>query len=284
MSSPAHLDDILYPPIEPYETGELFVGDGNRVYWEQSGNPDGKPVVFLHGGPGAGTSAWHRRFFDPERYRIVLFDQRGCGRSHAARERTRGRPAAQHDLAPRRRHGAAAPQPRHRPLAGVRRLVGERARARLRAGAPRGGDRARAARHLHAAPLTSSSGSTRAAPRSIFPDLWEDFIAPIPVLERSHLIEAYASPARRPRSGGARPAGVAWSRWEASTLTLLPDADLVAGDDRARRRDGVRPHREPLLPARRLVRRGPADRGRRRHPRHPRRHRAGSLRHLHADR
>ena len=81
MSPPAHLDDILYPPIEPYETGELFVGDGNRVYWEQSGNPDGKPVVFLHGGPGAGTSPWHRRFFDPERYRIILFDQRGCGRS-----------------------------------------------------------------------------------------------------------------------------------------------------------------------------------------------------------
>src|SRR5436190_4568806 len=75
------LDEILYPPIEPYETGELIVGDGHRVYWEQSGNPEGKPVVFLHGGPGAGTSPWHRRFFDPDRYRIVLLDQRGSGRS-----------------------------------------------------------------------------------------------------------------------------------------------------------------------------------------------------------
>src|SRR5690606_30024607 len=73
--------DGLYPPIEPYETGDLLVGDGNRIYWEQSGNPDGKPVVFLHGGPGGGTSAWHRQFFDPEVYRIILFDQRGCGRS-----------------------------------------------------------------------------------------------------------------------------------------------------------------------------------------------------------
>ena len=63
--APAHLDEILYPPIEPYETGFLLAGDGQRVYWEQSGNPDGKPVVFLHGGPGGGTAAWHRRFFDP---------------------------------------------------------------------------------------------------------------------------------------------------------------------------------------------------------------------------
>ena len=81
MKGPAHLEEILYPAIEPYETGMLLVGDGNRIYWEQSGNPDGKPVVFLHGGPGGGTAAWHRRFFDPERYRIVLLDQRGCGRS-----------------------------------------------------------------------------------------------------------------------------------------------------------------------------------------------------------
>jgi proline iminopeptidase len=80
VNGPAHLDDILYPDIEPYESGYLLAGDGQRVYWEQSGNPDGKPVVFLHGVP-AGTSPWHRRFFDPEKYRIVLFDQRGCGKS-----------------------------------------------------------------------------------------------------------------------------------------------------------------------------------------------------------
>src|SRR5690606_31161713 len=79
--SVAELDDILYPPIAPYDSGLLLVGDGHRVYWEQSGTPDGKPVVFLHGGPGGGTSPWHRRFFDPERYRIVLLDQRGSGHS-----------------------------------------------------------------------------------------------------------------------------------------------------------------------------------------------------------
>ena len=71
----------LYPPIEPYQHGLLEVGDGHRVYWEVCGNPAGKPVVFLHGGPGGGCSPEHRRQFDPERYRVLLFDQRGCGRS-----------------------------------------------------------------------------------------------------------------------------------------------------------------------------------------------------------
>jgi proline iminopeptidase len=71
----------LYPPIEPYETGMLPVSERHTLYYEVSGNPQGKPVVFLHGGPGGGTSPDHRRYFDPERYRIVLFDQRGAGKS-----------------------------------------------------------------------------------------------------------------------------------------------------------------------------------------------------------
>jgi proline iminopeptidase len=71
----------LYPPIDPYQQGLLDVGDGNRIYWETSGNPDGKPAVMVHGGPGQGTAPNMRRMFDPERYRAVLFDQRGCGRS-----------------------------------------------------------------------------------------------------------------------------------------------------------------------------------------------------------
>jgi proline iminopeptidase len=71
----------LYPSIEPYDRGMLDVGDGNRVYWEACGNPDGKPALFVHGGPGWGSTVARRRDFDPERYRIVLFDQRGCGRS-----------------------------------------------------------------------------------------------------------------------------------------------------------------------------------------------------------
>ena len=78
----------LYPDVEPYRTGYLEVGDGHRVYFEESGNPRGKPAVFVHGGPGGGTSPKQRRFFDPGSYRIVLFDQRGCGKSvpHASLE------------------------------------------------------------------------------------------------------------------------------------------------------------------------------------------------------
>ncbi|MDH6583929.1 proline iminopeptidase [Streptomyces sp. SAI-133] len=71
----------LYPEIEPYDHGMLDVGDGNRVYWETCGNPDGKPAVVLHGGPGSGCTPWARRLFDPALYRIVLLDQRGAGRS-----------------------------------------------------------------------------------------------------------------------------------------------------------------------------------------------------------
>jgi proline iminopeptidase len=71
----------LYPPIEPYDQGLLDVGDGNLVYWETCGNPDGKPVVMVHGGPGQGIAPRMRQMFDPDRYRAVLFDQRGCGRS-----------------------------------------------------------------------------------------------------------------------------------------------------------------------------------------------------------
>ncbi|MCH7794566.1 MAG: alpha/beta fold hydrolase, partial [Proteobacteria bacterium] len=72
----------LFPPIEPFETGRLERDPPHRLYWEQSGRPDGQPVVFLHGGPGAGASPEHRRFFDPAHYRIVVFDQRGAGRSN----------------------------------------------------------------------------------------------------------------------------------------------------------------------------------------------------------
>jgi proline iminopeptidase len=71
----------LYPEIEPFQTGFLDVGDGHKLYWELVGNADGKPAVFLHGGPGAGCSPKHRRLFDPKRYKVLLFDQRGCGRS-----------------------------------------------------------------------------------------------------------------------------------------------------------------------------------------------------------
>jgi proline iminopeptidase len=75
------MSDALFPPLEPYASGWLDVGDGHRIWHEQCGNPQGAPVVFLHGGPGSSTNPDHRRFFDPAFYRVVLLDQRGCGRS-----------------------------------------------------------------------------------------------------------------------------------------------------------------------------------------------------------
>lgn len=72
---------MAYPPIEPYETGMIDTGDGQQIYWETCGNPDGKPAVVVHGGPGSGCTPGMRKAFDPQRYRIILFDQRGCGRS-----------------------------------------------------------------------------------------------------------------------------------------------------------------------------------------------------------
>ena len=71
----------LYPEVEPFETGFLDTGDGHRIYWERSGTRGAKPAVFLHGGPGGGISPAHRRLFDPKAYDVILFDQRGCGKS-----------------------------------------------------------------------------------------------------------------------------------------------------------------------------------------------------------
>jgi proline iminopeptidase len=222
-----HLDGILYPPIEPYLTGELIVGDGHRIYWEQSGNPEGKPVVFLHGGPGAGTSPWHRRFFDPDRYRILLFDQRGSGRStpHASdpeadlRYNTTWHLVADMELL-RRNLGIDTWQVFGGSWGSALALAyAESHPAAVSELVLRGIFTLR----RHELEWFYEGGAS-----AIFPDLWEEFIAPIPVLERSHMIEAYHRRLSDPDPAVHVPAGVAWSRWEASTLTLLPDQELVA--------------------------------------------------------
>ncbi|HEX4813515.1 MAG TPA: prolyl aminopeptidase [Nonomuraea sp.] len=107
----------MYPPIEPYDHGLLDVGDGNLVYWEVCGNPEGKPALVVHGGPGSGCSLGQRRTFDPERYRIILFDQRNCGRSrpHASDPAT--------DLAANTTHHLIADMERLREHLGVDRWL-----------------------------------------------------------------------------------------------------------------------------------------------------------------
>src|SRR3954454_21136343 len=143
----------MYPEIEPYDHGILDVGDGHRVYWEVSGNPDGKPALVVHGGPGSGAGAWWRRYFDPARYRVVLVDQRNCGRStpDAAEPivdlSTNTTP---HLIAGLR---TTAPDAEHREVAAPRSILGCDARARVRRATPGGNLRDRAVqRHQYHPP------------------------------------------------------------------------------------------------------------------------------------
>jgi proline iminopeptidase len=227
------IDDILYPEIEPFDDGMLLVGDGNRIYYEQSGNPDGKPVVFLHGGPGGGVSAWHRRFFDPQKYRIVLFDQRGCGRSlpHVSDPRAELR------------------------FNTTWHLVADIELLRRNLGIPRwqvfggswGSTLALAYAETH--PDSVSEVVLRGiftlrrhelewfyegGASVLFPDEWERFVAPIPVLERSRMIQAYHRRLSDPDPAVHVPAAVAWSQWEAATVSLRADRQRIAeaGDPR----------------------------------------------------
>ena len=227
MSVPAALADILYPEIEPYETGFLLAGDGQRVYWEQSGNPEGKPVVFLHGGPGGGTSPWHRRFFDPAVYRIVLFDQRGCGQStpHASD------PAA--DLRYNTTWHLVADLELLRRNLGIERwqvFGGSWGSTLALAYAQSHPDvvselvlRGIFTLRRHELEWFYEGGAA-----ALFPDLWEDYLAPVPVIERSRLIEAYHRLLTDPDPAVHVPAAQAWTRWEAATVTLRPDPALVA--------------------------------------------------------
>ncbi|MFT4305391.1 MAG: prolyl aminopeptidase [Microbacterium sp.] len=222
----SELDEVLYPPIEPYETGMLLVGDGHRLYWEQSGNPEGKPVVFLHGGPGGGTSDWHRRFFDPERYRIVLFDQRGCGRStpHAS--------APDADLTYNTTWHLVADIDLLRRNLGIERwqvFGGSWGSALALAYAQAHPDsvseivlRGIFTLRRHELEWFYEGGAS-----AIFPDLWEDYLAAIPVLERARMIEAYHRRLSDPDPAVHAPAALAWTTWEAATLTLHTDPGTV---------------------------------------------------------
>ncbi len=226
MSAIGRLDDVLYPPIEPYDTGVLFAGDGQRIHYEQSGNPDGKPVVYLHGGPGGGTSPWQRRFFDPEKYRIILFDQRGCGRStpHAS--------DAAADLRFNTTWHLVADMELLRKNLGIRQwqvFGGSWGSTLALAYAETHRDavselilRGIFTLRRHELEWFYEGGAS-----ALFPDLWEEYLAPIPVLERSRLIEAYHRRLSDPDPAVHGPAALAWTRWEAATVTLEPDEKFI---------------------------------------------------------
>lgn len=219
-SGPPHRQEArrkLYPALDPFETGWLEVGDGHRIYYEQSGRRDGLPVVFLHGGPGGGTSPVQRRFFDPERYRIVLFDQRGCGRSrpHAALE------------ANTTRHLVADIE-RLREHLGVERwivfggswgstlalLYAQRHAARVAGLVLRG---------IFLMREREIDWFYRHGTNAIFPEAWADFIAPIPPAERGDIIEAYYRRLTGEDAVVRAEAALAWSRWEGHCVTLVPE-------------------------------------------------------------
>lgn len=217
----------FYPLIEPYDSGLLDVGDGNQIYWEVCGNPAGKPVVMVHGGPGSGCSSDHRRQFDPEAYRIVLFDQRNCGRSrpHAADPTV----SLEHNT--------------------TWHLVADMERLREHLGIDRwqvfggswGSALALAYAQTHPGTVTELvlRGIFTLRPFElrwfyqegaslIFPDLWESYVAPIPEAERGDLITAFHARLNDHDPAVRLPAARAWSVWEGSTITLRPNSAFIA--------------------------------------------------------
>lgn len=212
----------LYPAIDPYASGQLDVGADHSIYWERAGTPGAKPAVFLHGGPGGGISPDHRRLFDPDRYDVLLFDQRGCGRStpHASLEKN----TTWH---------LVADIERLREMMGVDQW--------LVFGGSWGSALALAYAQTHPAHVSAlilrgiftlrqqeidwyyQEGASR-----IYPDKWERFLAPIAHEDRGDLLHAY----HRILTGNDRAAQIAaakaWSVWEGETIRLLPDAALSA--------------------------------------------------------
>ena len=206
-----------YPPIEPFDTGYLAVGDGHEIYYEQSGNPTGKPALFVHGGPGGGGDVNARRFFDPKGYRIVVFDQRGSGRSrpHASLE---------------------ANTTWH--------LVADMERLRRRLGIDRwlvfggswGSTLALAYAEMHPSAVSELvlrgifllrqlelTWFYQFGAGLLFPEQWQSYLAPIPPAERHDLLGAFHLRLTSGDEAVRLTAARAWSVWEGATSSLLPN-------------------------------------------------------------
>jgi len=222
-----------YPEIEPYTTGQLDVGDGQQMYYEVSGNPEGKPVVFLHGGPGGATSPKNRRVFDPAAYRIVLLDQRGCGLStpHVADGADLSVNTTQHviaDIETLRVH------------LGIERwqvFGGSWGSTLSLAYAQEHPQRVTelVLRGIFLLRRSEIDWYYNGGAAHLFPELWEDFLAPIPEAERDDdLVEAYHHLLHSPDGPTAERAAVAWSSWEGATSSLLPRPERVAENSEPR--------------------------------------------------
>ena len=207
----------LYPEIEPFETGMLDVGDGHQIYWERSGTKGAKPAVFLHGGPGGGISPSHRRLFNPKLYDVILFDQRGCGRStpHAS-------------LDANTTWHLVADIERLRKLAGFEKWLvfgGSWGSTLALAYAETYPDRVSelVVRGIYTLTRAELEWYYQFGVSEMFPDKWERFLAPIPVAERGDMMAAYRKRLVGDDKAAQIEAARAWSRWEGETITLLPE-------------------------------------------------------------
>lgn len=217
-----------YPPLEPYASGLLEVGDGNAIYWEESGNPDGKPAVFLHGGPGGGTVPLMRQYFDPARYRIVLLDQRGCGRSvpHASEPKA--------ELSVNTTRHLVADLERLRQARGIERWLvfgGSWGSALALAYAEEHPERVSELllRGVFTLRRRELDWYYNGGAGQLFPERYDEFLAPLRGRSFSgDAIAAYADLLGDPDPAVHVPAAVAWSTWEAATTALVEDPAKVA--------------------------------------------------------
>lgn len=214
--------ETLYPEIKPYDTGRLRVSPLHELYYEQCGNPNGQPAVFLHGGPGGGLVPEHRRFFDPDAYRIVLFDQRGAGQStpHACLEENTTWDLVK-DIERLRKH------------LGIERWLvfgGSWGSTLALAYSQTDPERVQALvlRGIFLCRPKEIRWFYQEGAGAIFPDLWEEYVRVIPEAERGDMLSAYhqrlTSTDERVRLEAAR----AWSIWEGSTSKLFPDQKMIA--------------------------------------------------------
>lgn len=215
------LRDQLYPPIEPYISSMLQLDKTHSMYWEQSGNPDGIPVLFLHGGPGAGASSVHRRFFDPSLYRIVIFDQRGAGRS-----------TPQGNLNDNTTAHLIKDIERLRNYLGISKF--------LLFGGSWGSTLAIAYAQTHPENClglvirgiflgrASEINWFLYGIKRVFPEAWRNFVSALPVGERVDILRNFHRRLLDPDPAIYLPAARAWSRYEGACSTLHPSAETVA--------------------------------------------------------
>src|SRR5699024_2709232 len=225
-----------YPEIDPHDSGLLDVGDGQHLYWECSGNPDGAPVVFIHGGPGGGTTPGHRRMFDPAAYRIILMDQRGCGRStpHVADGA---------DLSVNTTWHLVADLERLREHLGVDRWLvfgGSWGSTLALAYAQEHADRVRGLvlRGIFLCRPSEIDWFYRGGASHLFPDAWEGYLAPLLHADGGAAVHSgdydHVAAYRRLLHCGEPEtelaAARAWTTWESTTSTLLPRAPRQSDD------------------------------------------------------